>query len=67
MELPDISEKVYEFIDTHNKLDEKLNKIIKKYYELELKYCKQNLCYCEVYTPYTENGSCRFCYGYTKL
>ena len=62
-------ENIYKLEQSHNlTYDLKDNSFeIKKYYELELKYCKQNLCYCEVYTPYTENGSCRFCYGYTKL
>jgi len=63
MTLLEISEKVDEFIETHNKLDETINKIIKKYDLLEITYCKK-VCYCDLYAPYTENGSCRFCHGY---
>ena len=61
MDLAELNTKVTEFIDKHNMLEKKLNKILSKFdnLELKLKYCT-----CEVYAPYTEDGECRNCHGY---
>ena len=61
MDLEELNIKVNEFIDKHNILEKKLNKILSKFdnLELKLKYCT-----CDVYSPYIKDGECRNCLGY---
>jgi len=68
MDLEELNTKVTEFIEKHNMLEKKLNKILSKFDNLELKLdnleLKLKYCTCEVYAPYTEDGECRNCHGY---
>ena len=65
--------KVDEFIDKHNKLEEKINAILYNYNELDskfnikgattyLEYINNDIkCNCGIYSPFIVNGPCRFC------
>jgi hypothetical protein len=67
--------KVDEFIEKHNKLEEKIDRIIAKFYVLDSKFnIKAETtyledintdinCNCEIYSPFIVNGPCRFCYS----
>ena len=62
--------RVEEFIDKHNKLEEKIDAILYKYNELETNYNLRSIynidnthnCSCVDYMPFIVNGPCRFCY-----
>jgi hypothetical protein len=48
----------------------KVDAFISKYNELyirESRESRESICSCEYYSPYTANGSCRFCYRFNKV